>query len=146
MPLWTVHHSAGTYTEADRQAFAEAVLSLYPMLPEFYVGTVFHEIPAAAFYIGGKPAESFVRISVDHIARQFSSDDMRQKWLNMVNSALEPLLGGRGYDWELHVDETPNELWLIQGMRPPLPNSDGEKLWRAENRPVPLPASSSPPR
>jgi len=146
MPLWTVYHSSGTYTAADKQAFAEAVVSLYPILPEFYVGTVFRELPADDFYIGGKPAGSFVRIAVDHIARQFSSDDMRQRWLNMVNAALEPFLGGRGFDWEMHVDETPSELWLIQGMRPPQPNSEGEKLWQAENRPVALPASSSPPR
>ena len=139
MPLWTVYHPPETYTAEDRQAFAEAVVSLYPILPDFYVGTVFREVPAESFYIGGKPVDGFVRIAVDHIARQFSSDAMRRKWLDMVNGALGPFLGERGLDWELHVDETPNELWLIQGMRPPLPNTAGEKLWMAEGRPVRLP-------
>ncbi len=139
MPLWTVYHAPGTYTAEDRQAFAEAVVSLYPILPEFYVGTVFREVPADSFFIGGKPVAGFVRIAVDHIARQFSSDAMRRKWLDMVNDAQGSFLGERGLDWELHVDETPNELWLIQGMRPPPPNTAGEKLWMAEGRPVPLP-------
>lgn len=139
MPLWTVYHAPGAYTADDKQAFAEAVVSLYPILPAFYVGTVFREVPAESFFIGGKPVDGFVRIAVDHIARQFSSDRMRQRWLDMVNDALGPYLQGRGFDWELHIDETPSELWLIQGMRPPRPDTAGEKLWLAEGRPVPLP-------
>ena len=43
----------------------------------------------------------------------------------------------RGVDWELHIDETSRELWLIQGMRPPLPGSAAEKLWIERNEPVP---------
>ena len=36
MPLWTVYHAPGAYTADDKQAFAEAVVSLYPILPAFY--------------------------------------------------------------------------------------------------------------
>jgi hypothetical protein len=78
-----------------------------------------------------------VRISVDHIARQFSDDAIRERWLKMVTKALTPFTVDRGFDWELHVDETPFNIWLIQGMQPPLPNSDAENRWIAENQPTP---------
>lgn len=136
MPLWTIYHSTGTYTEEDKQALASRIVSLYPILPEFYVGTVFHEMPGESFFIGGKRTEGFVRIAVDHIARQFADESQRERWLAMARDALTPFTADRGLDWELHVDETPFHLWLIQGMRPPLPNSEREKLWMAENRAV----------
>ena len=87
-------------------------------------------------FIGGKPVENFVRISVDHIARQFSDEALVDRWLGMVGDVFRPFTTDRGLDWELHIDETPFKLWLIQGMRPPLPNTDQEKIWMAENRPV----------
>jgi hypothetical protein len=55
----------------------------------------------------------------------------------MVTIALMPFTVERGFDWELHVDETPFNIWLIQGMRPPFPNTEAEKTWIRENRPVP---------
>ena len=114
----------------------DAIVPLYPILPKFYVGIVFHELDGSSFFIGGKPVDRFVRISVDHIARQFPNDESRARWLTKANATLEPFTTGRGYDWEIHIDETPPSLWLIQGMRPPPPNSDLEKRWIAENRPV----------
>ncbi|MBB2162685.1 tautomerase family protein [Gluconacetobacter sacchari] len=44
-------------------------------------------------------------------------------------------MAGRGHRWELHVDETPFELWTLDGFRPPAPNSPAELRWRQENRP-----------
>lgn len=42
-------------------------------------------------------------------------------------------------DWEIHIDETPFDLWQIQGMPAPPPNSEYEKLWLEQNKPVPYP-------
>jgi len=136
MPLWTIHHSAGVYSDDDKQALAAAIVQLYPILPKFYVGTAFHEHAPSTLFIGGKPVENFVRISVDHIARQFSDEALVERWLGMVGDVFRPFTTDRGLDWELHIDETPFKLWLIQGKRPPLPNTEQEKLWMAENRPV----------
>lgn len=135
MPLWVVHHSADVFSAADKEAMAEAIVALYPMLPKFYVGVAFHELPSAALFVGGKPAQHFVRIAVDHIARQFADEASKAWWLERVKSALAPFTSDRHLGWELHIDETPASLWLIQGMRPPEPNSDLEKRWMAENRP-----------
>ena len=142
MPLWTVYHPVGAYTAADKEAMATALTTLYPILPKFYVGAVFQEVANDSFFIGGKPVDNFVRIAVDHIARQFPNDEIRQRWLDMTTTALAPFIADRGYEWELHVDETPFNIWLIQGMRPPLPDSGMEKQWISENRPVPFDAAS----
>lgn len=139
MPLWTIYHPVDAFTAEDKQAIADVLVPLYPILPKFYVGTVFEAVAKESFFVGGKPVDNFVRITVDHIARQFSDDAVRDRWLNMVSAALTPFMTERGLDWELHVDETPFHLWLIQGMRPPMPNSEREKLWIDENRPVPEP-------
>ena len=137
MPLWNIYHPVGAYNDEDKQAIASAIVPLYPILPKFYVGVVFHETLKGSFYIGGKPVDNFVRISVDHIARQFPNDEVRRRWLKMCTDALTPYTSGRGLSWEFHVDETPFQLWRIQGMRPPLPDTEQEKLWIAEDRPVP---------
>lgn len=138
MPLWTIYHPVDAYTPADRQAMAAAITTLYPILPKFYVGVVFHAMTPDTLFIGGEPRDNFVRIAVDHIARQFSDDDRRGRWLTWANTTLQPFLGDRGFDWELHIDETPPNIWLIQGMRPPGPNSEDEKRWIEANRPLPL--------
>jgi hypothetical protein len=39
--------------------------------------------------------------------------------------------------WELHIYETPRDLWRIQGMDPPPPNSDAEKEWFDKNMALP---------
>lgn len=39
-----------------------------------------------------------------------------------------------GYDWEYHIEETNRDLWKIQGLVPPLPGSDEEKIWAGQNK------------
>ena|SRR5579871_277702 len=135
MPLWKFYHPEGAFSAEDKKAIAERITGIYSMLPQFYVGVVFQEVPKTSFFIGGEAADDFVRIWVDHIARQFGDDDRRAKFLAAVNQALGPFISDRGLRWEMHVDETPFNVWLIQGHRPPMPGSDAEKRWRAENRP-----------
>jgi phenylpyruvate tautomerase PptA (4-oxalocrotonate tautomerase family) len=135
MPLWKFYHPEGAYSPQDKQAIAERITGVYRMLPKFYVGVVFQEIPKTSFFIGGEPADDFVRIWVDHIARTFDSEEMKGRFLTAVGQLLAPYIEDRGLRWEMHVDETPFSLWTIQGIRPPLPNTEAEKLWRAQNRP-----------
>jgi hypothetical protein len=54
------------------------------------------------------------------------------------DASVDPFVRERGYAWEIHIDETPIELWSIEGMKPPAPGSDWEKRWAQENRAVPF--------
>jgi phenylpyruvate tautomerase PptA (4-oxalocrotonate tautomerase family) len=138
MPLWQIHHSTGLLGKDDRKAMAGAITDLYArVLPRFYVGVVFNEVDPDNLYIGGEEAGDFLRISVDHIARQFSDDKSRQRFLQACNAIIEPYTERLGLRWELHIDETPFELWSIQGLAPPPPNSEHEARWKAENRASP---------
>ena len=135
MPLWKIHHPENAFSPEDKQAIAQRITGIYRMLPEFYVGVVFQAVPADSFYVGGKPADDFVRIWVDHIARTFHDEALKTRFLAAVDRLLAPFIADRELRWEMHVDETPFSLWTIQGLRPPLPNTEAEMRWRAEGRP-----------
>jgi hypothetical protein len=51
---------------------------------------------------------------------------------------VAPYTTDRGLHTEFHVDETPQDLWMINGLWPPPGGSDGEKLWAEKNATVPL--------
>lgn len=137
MPLWKFYHPQDAFSAGDKAAIAGRITTLYRALPKFYVGVVFQEIPKDSFYVGGEPADDFVRIWVDHIARSFKDEEIKGRFLTAVNQLLAPYIADRGLRWEVHVDETPFSLWSIQGLRPPRPDTPAEKQWIAENRPVP---------
>lgn len=53
------------------------------------------------------------------------------EWINQI---LTPTLDQRpGLHWEFHVDETSEELWMINGLVPPPGGSDAEKRWARDN-------------
>jgi hypothetical protein len=134
MPLWNIYHPVGAYDADTKKAMSETIVKLYPMLPPFYVGVLFHAKPADTFFISGKPTDDFVRIAVDHIARQFPNQEVAQNWLNQMSKILTPFTEGRGFRWEVHIDETPFNLWRIQGFPAPLPDSEAENKWRVEDK------------
>ena len=139
MPLWKIYHPVGVFSREDKQGLSEAITAIYARnLPKFYVGVVFQEVAADSFFIGGEPTGDFVRIWVDHIARTMPTPEIRAKFIEMVDAVLAPYVRDRGLRWEYHVDETSYELWSIHGYRPPLPGTEDEKRWRAENRPSPV--------
>lgn len=142
MPLWKIYHPVGAFSADDKQQLAERITALYSRLPKFYVGIVFQEVAAESFYVGAKPAANFVRIWIDHIARTLPTPEAKAWWIGQCDAALAPFVRDRGLDWEYHIDETPFDLWSIQGIRPPLPNSEDEKRWIRENRPSPLTGSA----
>jgi phenylpyruvate tautomerase PptA (4-oxalocrotonate tautomerase family) len=138
MPLWKIYHPETAFSDADKQAIAERLTGLYRDLPPFYVGVIFEAVAPRNFYVGGKPADDFVRISVDHIARQIKDDETKQKFLSGIGRLLAPYIADRGLRWELHIDETPFSLWMIQGHRPPAPGTPESEKWRADNSPSAL--------
>ncbi|MDU1695537.1 MAG: tautomerase family protein [Bradyrhizobium sp.] len=147
MPFWKIYHPVGAFTAEDKRALSERITGCYRGLPKFYVIVVFQEVAPDSFYKGGEEASNFVRIWVDHIARSFTPDakERKAKWLSWAEAALAPYIKDRGYDWEIHIDETPFDLWQIQGIAPPPPHSDHEKLWVQENKPVPYPIQDPAP-
>ena len=138
MPLWKIYHTVDAYSAVDKQAFAQAITAVYGrVMPKFYVGVVFQEVAADSFYIGGEPHDRFVRIWVDHIAREFPDDAAGARFVAHINDVIAPWVKDRGFDWEFHVDETPFGLWSIQGYFPPRQGTEDERRWIAENKASP---------
>jgi 4-oxalocrotonate tautomerase family enzyme len=139
MPLWSVYHPAGAYTEEEKREFADRVTSLYEAggLPRFYVVILFHEVNRGSFYVGGEPVDDRVRIAIDHIARHYADAASKEAARERIGAVIEPFAAGKGLRWEFHVDETPRELWMIDGSVPPPGGSEAEQLWAKENWAVP---------
>jgi len=138
MPLWHIYAPKGAYAPAEKERFAVAITDLYAKagLPKFYVSVVFQELEPNMLYIGGKSADAFVRIWIDHIARRMEPaqyDWWMHKVCKVVNAFVEP----KSFAWELHIDETPMPLWTIQGLRPPAGGSEIEQKWAAKNSATP---------
>lgn len=140
MPLWQIFAPKDAFNDNDKEQLSQRITSVYVdygKLPAFYVVIVFHEAPANTIYVGGKAANNFVRVLVDHVARQMDGAEVRAACMALIEEKLAPLVKDRGYDWEVHIDETPMDLWRTQGLVPPPPESDMEKLWAKENKPIP---------
>lgn len=138
MPLWNIIHPADAYTAADKQALAESITAIYArFMPKFYVNVLFQPVEAESFYIGGQGRDNFVRIWIDHIAREFPNNEASVPFIDAVNKVIAPWVRDRGFDWEFHVDETPFSLWSIQGFPAPREGTVDEARWIAENKPSP---------
>jgi phenylpyruvate tautomerase PptA (4-oxalocrotonate tautomerase family) len=139
MPLWQVYHPPAAYTAADRQRFAADVTDIYVRagLPRFYVVVLFQEIEGSSFLVGGETAGTTVRVVVDHIARHAGDPTLRRLTSEAVGRVLALHTTDRGLSCEFHIDETPRDMWMIDGLSPPPSRSEAERLWVRENRPVP---------
>lgn len=136
MPLWTIHHTPGLFSAQDKHALAARITDHYEKagLPRFYVVTLFQETAPQDFYVGGEPTEVGVRVVIDHIARHAADSQNRRRITEWINQILTPTLEQHpGLHWEFHVDETSEELWMINGLVPPPGGSDAEKRWAREN-------------
>lgn len=73
MPLHRWFVPPTLYSREDKAAIAAAITSIYTGLglPAFYVLVLFVPVDKDDFYVGGKPDDKFVRIGIEHIARQF---------------------------------------------------------------------------
>ncbi|ATL87761.1 tautomerase family protein [Streptomyces malaysiensis] len=138
MPLWHVYHPVDAYSAEQKRQFAADVTEFYTRagLPKFYVVTLFHDIPESSFLVGGEPSDNTVRVVIEHIARHLTDPDRRRKSAEALNRLLAPHTLDRGLHCEFHIDETPRDQWMIDGMWPPPAGSEAERLWVSENRPV----------
>lgn len=146
MPYWEIFTPQSAYTPEDKKAFATAITDAcvsFVDIPAFYVVVRFHEYAADEMYVGGEAQENFIRVVTDTIARQMETTEIRHAVMTAIEGAMVPFVKDRGYNWEIHLDETPMDLWRVQGLIPPPAWSDTEKLWAKENRPVPYELSVS---
>jgi hypothetical protein len=51
---------------------------------------------------------------------------------------LKPSIADKGWDWEYSIEETRRDLWKVNGLVPPMPNSKAEKEWVEMNVPKPF--------
>jgi len=91
-----------------------------------------------------------VRITVEQIARTMPDGATpegaarRKAWLEKINQTLKPYIIDRSeLQWELHISETPRDLWTIQSLAPPPSNSDEEMMWKEQNEAVPYEVEKS---
>ena len=139
MPLWHIHHSPNVFSYSQKKDLARVVADRYESfgLPRFYVVVIFHETAADDFFIGGESTSSAVRVIIEHIARQHPDSASRRRAARWIRDLIAPFVEQSGVHWEFHVDETSDELWMINGLAPPSGGSDAEKAWAAANAAVP---------
>ncbi|TDZ76344.1 tautomerase family protein [Mycobacteroides salmoniphilum] len=142
MPLWTIYHTPNVFSDNEKSELAKSITEVYVTvgLPRFYVVTVFKEIEPSDFYVGGEQTGTAVRIVVDHIARTLPDKAGRERITQYLGRVLAPHLDRANVHWEFHIDETSEELWMINGLVPPPMNSDAEREWARTNRSSPYPA------
>ncbi|WP_125264308.1 tautomerase family protein [Streptomyces alboflavus] len=136
MPLWTIHHTPGVFTDDEKHHLAARVADHYEAvgLPRFYVVTLFHETRPEDFYVGGEPTPAGVRVTIDHIARRNPDQEARRRTAQWIKGMLQPALERHpGLHWEFHADETSEDLWMINGIVPPSGGSDAERKWAELN-------------
>ncbi|GCE38190.1 hypothetical protein Rhow_001229 [Rhodococcus wratislaviensis] len=134
--MWTIHHTSGIFADDDKRLLAARIADHYEQvgLPRFYVVTLFHETRPEDFYVGGEPTPVGVRIAIDHIARRNPDQETRRRTAQWIKGMLQPYLEQHAsLHWEFHVDETSEDLWMINGIVPPPGGSDAEKNWAKQN-------------
>ncbi|CAK1363530.1 hypothetical protein CB0940_04419 [Cercospora beticola] len=141
MPLWRIYAHPDTFTYDQRKGIAEAITKQYAMLPAFYVNVIFVDVKEEGLWVGGETKKNFVRLTVEQIARQMPNPDteagrkQRTAWMDKMNETLRPYILQRPeIEWEIHIAETPRDLWRIQGIDPPPSNSEEEKAWKENNK------------
>ncbi|KIW24092.1 uncharacterized protein PV07_09826 [Cladophialophora immunda] len=152
MPLWRIFSHPSIFTSAQREGISKAITDLYVSrgLPPFYVVVIFVDVDEKGIFVGGESKNNFVRIVVEQIARVMMGPETeegkarRKAWMDRINDVLKPYIIDRAeLEWELHIYETPRDLWRIQGLDPPPPFSEAEKLWAEKNKAIPYEAEQS---
>ncbi|KAF7358211.1 Tautomerase-3 domain-containing protein [Mycena venus] len=136
MPLHRIFVPKGFYSSTDKAAWAEAITEVYAFLPPFYVIVLFIELDAGNIFVGGKATKRMVRISVEHVARNFTDDSSKRGFMDRYEKVLEPFTKARGIDWEVQIVDCDRLLLNLNGMALPEENTEEERIWKSENRAV----------
>ncbi|CAE6416414.1 unnamed protein product [Rhizoctonia solani] len=140
MPMHRIYTTSGLYSPTEKKAIASAITKVYQAfgLPDFYVLVFFIDLPKDSFYVGGETNENFVRFNVQHIARALPDKETKLQFMEIYEKTLKPFTADKGVDWEVNVDEADPLVWTTNGMSPPAPGTEAEKLWVSLNKVVPF--------
>ncbi|EXJ67680.1 uncharacterized protein A1O5_09026 [Cladophialophora psammophila CBS 110553] len=145
MPLWRIFSHPSTFSSSQREGISKAITDLFVSygLPPFYVVVLFIDVDEKGCFVGGESKKNFVRIAVEQIARVMMGPETewgkarRKAWMDRINGVLKPYIIDRTeLEWELHIYETPRDLWRTQGLDPPPPFSEEEKMWAEKNKAI----------
>ena len=136
MPLWKIYHPAGTYNAEDKKLLAEKITGLYASipLPKFYVVVIFEEIAPRFLLCRRRAEQQFYPVQGRPYCEDLAWPAIREWWVRKIDEIIASHVKDRGYDWEVSIDETPFDLWSLQGEIPPPFESMAEKRWVEENR------------
>jgi len=139
MPLWKIYHPEDAFTADDKKDLSERITNVYAQvpIPKFYVVCVFEALARDTCFVGGVPHSKFIRFKIDQIARTIPGPIIREWWMRTLDEVIAPYVKDRGFDWEISIDETPFDLWSLQGELPPPFESVAEKRWVKENKASP---------
>src|SRR4029079_14331346 len=132
MPLWTIHHTPGIFSDQDKHQLAARITDHYERigLPRFYVVTIFNETRPGDFYVGGEPTPGGGRLLIYHIDRHSIDKESREQITRWIKHILHPYMEKHeGLHWEFHADETSEDLRMINGLVPPQCRSEVVKGW-----------------
>ncbi|OQV13679.1 hypothetical protein BV898_12073 [Hypsibius exemplaris] len=145
MPLHRIFHHPSAFTQAEKQSLTERITEIYTGgagLPPFYVVVLFISVNTEDFFVGGKTTDKFVRIVVQHLARQIPNKEGKKAFSDKYEAAIAPFIKDKGFDWEVATEEVPPDMWRENGLTPPAPNTPAEKEWFRLNRPAPYEGKS----
>ncbi|KAJ7457295.1 putative oxalocrotonate tautomerase [Mycena galericulata] len=109
MPLHRFFVPKGLYSPEDKEALAAAITAVYTApptsLPAFYVVVLFIDLEPGNFFVGGKMTKRMVRITIEHVARNFTNNKRKRGFMDHYEKAIEPFTKSRGIDWEIQVTD-----------------------------------------
>ncbi|KAJ3925335.1 MAG: putative oxalocrotonate tautomerase, partial [Lentinula lateritia] len=93
------------YSKEEKQAIARSITELYAQvpIPRFYVVVNFIKVGQDDCYVGGEPNTTFLRISVQHLARNLRIVEEKRNFMERYEKALEPYTKDKGIDWEVQI-------------------------------------------
>jgi hypothetical protein len=124
MPIWKIFHGPETFTDAtERHELARRITDFYVSrkLPAYYVNVQYFPLSPDRYYTGGNPISKTVFVEILHVARHWDRKD--RAWAtglkDSIDGIVRPYTIDKGLHLEFAVQESPVELWRINGIDPP---------------------------
>ncbi|KAF6804840.1 prostacyclin synthase [Colletotrichum plurivorum] len=131
MPKWVFNSPAGLLSDTEKKQIAEGMTKVYTFakLPAFYCHAHFCEFAPGNIYTAGEPSGDVCTIAIYHIAKVFETPEVEAAFIRAFDDVVRPILKPKGIDWESGIYESRRELWRVNGLEPPLRNSEMERKW-----------------
>ncbi len=128
MPVYQVHHSAGSLDDAQRAEIAGRITEIHVAntgAPSIFVNVVFTEIPRGATFTGGKRSNLSVIVGSIRRGRPIETrrqiiEELAQMWSSITGQGAEEVL--------LYVDEADPRSAMEMGLFFPEAGEEGPWL------------------